>query len=364
MARHDKKNGEGFFISMFLIIVLISIFLLPDIGQEFSLPALKFPGIEANNIKSAIAAPLIDLSFKYIGANEYVANSSQKTSGLFIIDDDIVSILILGIAGEGHVSPHLTDSILVVRLDLDAKKVTAVSLPRDLLVKIPGGNTYTKINSLYLMGLTSNTSEPTQLIEKKVEEIVGFPISRYVVLDLASLEQVVDTLGGISLYVPGAINDTNFPTPDGGYTVFAVERGWQHFDGKTLTKYIRTRHTPKGDIERIGRQQRAAIALKEKISGLHPIFNLKTIFDILNSLKGHLKTDLAPEEITYLWSNQRNFSESDVVFHAIDAFEKDSLLISKSETLGGEKASVLIPRVGVENYEEIREFVQNLINHE
>lgn len=360
MGNESKTGGGGFLISVVLILVLFATFLLPDLGQEFSFSIPRFPYLGMGNIKSAIATPLLRLSFTYIGANEYIGSAIQG-QGSSVLENDILTLLVLGVAGEGHISPYLTDSILVMRLDLSRGKAVAVSLPRDLLVQIPGSKNYTKINALYRIGLDHNEPDAPNFIKNKVEDIVGFSLARIIILDLASFEQVVDALGGVTIYIEKDISDTRFPTKEGGYTTFRVEQGWQHLDGETAARYIRTRHTPKGDIERIGRQQQMAYAIRNKISGLHPLFDLKTIFNVLESFRGGLKTSLTPEEITYLWTRQRDFLEEDLVFRSIDAFEKDSLLVSSSQTLGGERASVLIPRTGVENYEEIHEFIQNLI---
>ncbi len=362
MDDQPQKSGGGFLISVVLILVLFTIFLLPDLGQEFSFPVPRLPDLGTGNIKSAIATPLLQLSFTYIGANEYIGSTNVRDQASSVLENDVLTLLVLGVAGEGHISPYLTDSILVMRLDLSQGKAVAISLPRDLLVQIPESKSYTKINALYRIGLDHNGSGAASFIKDKAEDIVGFSLTRIIILDLASFEQVVDALGGVTIYVEEDINDTRFPTPEGAYTTFRVEQGWQHLDGKTASQYIRTRHTPKGDIERIGRQQRMAHAIRNKISGLHPLFDLKTIFSVLESFKGGLKTNLTPEEITYLWTRQRDFSEKDLVFRSIDAFEKDSLLVSSSEILGGERASVLIPRAGVENYTEIQAFINELIN--
>lgn len=361
METKPHSGGGGFFVTVFFLGILFAVFLLPDVANEFSLSLHSLPPLTFSKIKSIIAVPLLELSFSYIGANEYIGSIQGSSEEKPLPYDNGFNVLLLGIAGEGHISPLLTDSILVARLDLSKKRAVAVSLPRDLLVKTPGSLSFTKINTLYQSGVRSEPETPTRIIQEKIENITGLTISRTVILDLVSFSRVVEALGGVTIYVEEDIDDTRFPTPEGGYTTFSIEKGWQHLDGETASKYIRTRHTPKGDIARVARQQQVAYAIKNKISGLHPLFDLKTLFDVLGSLKGRLKTDLSPGEITYLWRNQRDFEEKHVVFRAIDAFEKDSLLTSASASLGGENASVLVPRAGIENYEEIQEFIKNLI---
>ncbi len=356
----ESRSGRGFWISVFLLVVLFSVILFPDINQEFSLslPALTgVPGMQS--LKAAVTEPLLRFSFLYVGANEYVGSNPDPQE--ITLDKEEFTVLLLGMVGEGHLSPFLTDSIVVIRFDLENRRVVAVSLPRDLLVKSPESRSYTKINTLYQTGLSLYPEDPPRLIRKKIEEIAAVSISRTVILDLASFTRVVDALGGITVYIEEDIDDTRFPTPEGGYTIFRIDKGWKQLDGATASQYIRTRHTPKGDIARIARQQKVAYAIQNKVSGLHPLFDLKTIFDVLTSLRGHIKTDFTPEEIAYFWHSQRDLEKENVMFRSIDAFEKDSLLVPTSLILGGEEASVLVPREGIEKYKEIQKFIHDIL---
>jgi anionic cell wall polymer biosynthesis LytR-Cps2A-Psr (LCP) family protein len=76
-----------------------------------------------------------------------------------------VNILILGIGGEGHDGPNLTDTMMVWSLDTKTDKAAMISIPRDLYVKIPGHG-YGKINSANAWG------GPT-LSEQVVENVTG-----------------------------------------------------------------------------------------------------------------------------------------------------------------------------------------------
>ncbi|HEX3081733.1 MAG TPA: LCP family protein, partial [Candidatus Saccharimonadia bacterium] len=51
--------------------------------------------------------------------------------------DGRVNILVLGIGGQGHEAPNLSDTIMVISVDPKTKDAAMLSIPRDLYVKIP-----------------------------------------------------------------------------------------------------------------------------------------------------------------------------------------------------------------------------------
>src|SRR3989344_2288158 len=66
------------------------------------------------------------------------------------------TFLLLGYGGGSHEGTYLTDTIMVVNLDIKTKKATLFSIPRDLWIKIPtksGADFHTKINAAYQLEL-------------------------------------------------------------------------------------------------------------------------------------------------------------------------------------------------------------------
>jgi hypothetical protein len=47
------------------------------------------------------------------------------------------NVLVLGIGGQGHEAPNLSDTILVMSIDPKTKDAAMLSIPRDLYVKMP-----------------------------------------------------------------------------------------------------------------------------------------------------------------------------------------------------------------------------------
>lgn len=272
------------------------------------------------------------------------------------------NILILGVPGQGNDAPNLTDTILLAVIKNNS--IILISIPRDLLIEIPpfvplrgttedkSNGKYTKINALYSLGNSPD------LIQKKVEEISGLSINHYIVVDLQVIKELIDKMGGVNILVQKDIYDINYPGPNHSFQTFEIKAGWRYFDGETALKYIRSRYST-SDFDRMERQQQVVEATKNKLSSLK-IWNVKEIFGIGQSLSSRVKTDLNPWEIWQVWETVNNppngRTNNQIEKYAVD----EKFLISDNVNLGGEPASVLKPRAGLENYSEIKEFIQNL----
>lgn len=263
------------------------------------------------------------------------------------------SILILGVPGQGNDAPNLTDTILLTGIKNNS--INLISIPRDLLVKIsisPAGgfkqNIYTKINALYSLG------NDTSLIQKKVEEISGLSIANYIIVDLQVIKELIDKIGGVNILVQKDIYDIHYPGPNHSFQTFEVKAGWRYFNGETALKYIRSRYST-SDFDRMERQQQVIEAAKSKLSSLK-IWDIKEIAGIYQSLSSHIKTDLNPWEIWRIWETVNKISNNQISKYSID----EKFLISDNINLGGEQAYVLKPKTRLENYSEIKEFIQNL----
>ena len=86
--------------------------------------------------------------------------------------DGKTNILILGRGGEGHETPELTDTIIILSVDNKDKKTALVSIPRDLWID----DLQAKINSAYYWGNQKQEGGGVVLAKSVVEEVIGEPI--------------------------------------------------------------------------------------------------------------------------------------------------------------------------------------------
>ncbi|AFY74653.1 transcriptional attenuator, LytR family [Synechococcus sp. PCC 7502] len=176
-----------------------------------------------------------------------------------------------------------SDAMILVHLDPVTQKVTALSIPRDSRVEIPGYGVQ-KINAANYVG-------GAVLSAKTVSKLAGdVTIDRYVRVNVEGFGQLIDALGGIEIYVPKRMKYQD----DSQHLYINLNQGQQLLDGTKAIQYMRYRHDELGDIGRVQRQQaffRALIAQKLKLE------TITRIPDILTVIKQNLDTNMSVQEL-------------------------------------------------------------------
>ncbi|MEX1157745.1 MAG: LCP family protein, partial [Thermomicrobiales bacterium] len=205
-----------------------------------------------------------------------------------------INILLLGVDTRlGDTGPPRSDTIIIVRVDPVARRVDMLSIPRDLLVEIPGYYA-TKINAAYPFGELDESipgGGPT-LAAQTIEYNFGIPIHYFAEVDIAGMETVIDTIGGIMVDVPGIVTDDQYPTEDSGFTRVHFTPGLQMMDGVTAVRYARTRHDG-GDFSRQARQQQVLLAIRERALATGLITNLP---NLISELGDSIRTDILGDD--------------------------------------------------------------------
>lgn len=158
-----------------------------------------------------------------------------------------------------------TDTIILVRVPNDGSSATAISIPRDAYVDVPGIGK-SKINAAY--GATKET-ERQKLIEdgesektaetessqagrealiKSVANLTGVTVDHYAEIGLLGFVLLTDAVGGVDVCLNAAVDEplsgAKFPA------------GEQTLSGPNALSFVRQRHNlPRGDLDRIVRQQ-------------------------------------------------------------------------------------------------------------
>jgi len=154
--------------------------------------------------------------------------------------------------------------MILVTIDPATGKAGMLSIPRDLWVTIPGYGE-NRINTAHYLGDKNGyPGGGPALAMKTVQYNLGVPVHFYIRVDFDGFRRIVDTLGGIEIDVPQAIDDPKYPDENYGYDPFYIERGSQYLDGHTALKYARTRATSDSDFDRARRQQQVLLAIREK----------------------------------------------------------------------------------------------------
>src|SRR5262249_18490342 len=142
-----------------------------------------------------------------------------------------------------------TDTMIVASLDLPTRRVTTLSIPRDMRVKI-SRHGFRKINAAYPAG-------GGKLTRSTVERFLGVKMDRYVLGKLGAVQRFIDAIGGITLAVEKDMDyDDNW-----GHLHVHLKRGTQHLKGEQVEAYLRFRHDAESDFGRMRRQQQAMRAV-------------------------------------------------------------------------------------------------------
>lgn len=202
---------------------------------------------------------------------------------------DPFNILLMGIDPRpSDTDPPRSDTIIVVHVDPGTKKVTMMSIPRDLLVTIPGHGE-DKINAAYPIGEAEQAGGGPKLLEQTIGANFGIIIHYYATVDFDGFRKIVDTIGGIVVDVPAPVKDDLYPTENLGVTRVYFESGLQKMNGDQALEYARTRHGD-NDIARGDRQQQILLAIRDQAMSLGLITQAN---ELINEIGDSLRTDLS-----------------------------------------------------------------------
>lgn len=272
-------------------------------------------------------------------------------------ENDRVNILILGIGGPGHDGPYLTDTMLVASYKPSTNQLALLSIPRDLVVNIPGYD-YRKINNVLSIGRDIKYPGGGEALTVKiVSDTFNIPIQYYALMDFTGFEEVINQVGGVDVTVEDAFTDYEYPTENYGYQTIHFNAGSQHMDGATALKFARSRHGNNGegsDFARARRQQKILEALKEKLLSVGTLINPKKISDILGSLGSHSQTNMEVWEMIRLAKLVKNIKHDQIINEVIDSSINGFL---RNDT-GQGGAFILVPKD--RNYQDIQFLAQNI----
>ncbi|GGF31215.1 LCP family protein [Williamsia phyllosphaerae] len=168
-----------------------------------------------------------------------------------------------------------TDTILLIRIPNDGSSATAISIPRDSYVDVPGIG-MSKINAAY--GATKETkraalveagTDPAEAekeatvagrkaLIQTVAQLTGVQVDRYAEVGLVGFVLLTNAVDGVDVCLRNPVNE-----PLSGARFRA---GRQTLDGAKALSFVRQRHDlPRGDLDRIVRQQVFMASLAQKV---------------------------------------------------------------------------------------------------
>ncbi|MFC8739280.1 LCP family protein [Streptomyces sp. NPDC057176] len=188
----------------------------------------------------------------------------------------------------GHDSgTERSDTTILLHLAADRDSVTAVSIPRDLMVNVPGCHrpdgsltepAFTQFNYAFAAGGSACSI-------RTVEKLTRIRIDHHVVVDFEGFKEMVDALDGVEVCLRKPVDDKDakLKLPAGRVTL----------DGEQALGYVRARKSlgDGSDTDRMDRQQRFLGALVNKVQSNGVLLNPVKLYPVLDAATSSLTTD-------------------------------------------------------------------------
>lgn len=280
--------------------------------------------------------------------------------------DDRINILLLGIGGAQHEGGNLTDTIILASLEPSTKKVSLISIPRDLSIPTEG-MAQQKINAINAYAEMKEAGSGGIAISQALSDLLQIPIDYYVRIDFKAFVDLIDEIGGVTVNVENTFDDYSYPIKgkeededyESRFEHLHFDKGPLHMNGELALKYARSRHGTNGegsDFARAARQQKIIIAVKNKLLSAKNIFKPTMITNITKNFQKNISTNLQIWEIIKLWDIFKNVQREDVINRVLDNSPNGLLFDSRNE----QGAYILSPQSG--DFAEIQYFVNNVFS--
>ncbi|MGW5369643.1 LCP family protein [Streptomyces sp. NPDC004009] len=224
------------------------------------------------------------------------------------------NILLIGSdtrAGQGNrqygrdVSGERSDTTMLLHLAADRRSATAVSLPRDLMVDIPGcrrpdGSRSEPVFAMFNRAFEVGGSACTI---RTVEKLTDIRVDHHMVVDFSGFKEMVDAVDGVRVCLRQPIDDkaARLRLPAGKVTL----------DGEQALGFVRARESlgNGSDTDRIDRQQQFLGALVNKVQSDDVLLNPMRLYPLLDAATSSLTTDPALASLRGLYQLVRGLRD-------------------------------------------------------
>jgi LCP family protein required for cell wall assembly len=279
-----------------------------------------------------------------------------------------INVLLAGISGTGSYGANLTDTIALLSIDPVNEKATIVDIPADLWIQqptqVPYANKQEQLNAVYegslesVNGVNTNpdaTQAGLESLDQVVEKVTGVDINYNLLINFQALQQVIDTVGGISVAVPTELYDSTLAWKDHVSPVIA-KPGVQQMNGNQALLYVRSRQTPNG-VTQVQRELEVLAALKDKVLSVGTWSDPSKLEDLMSTLGSNVYTDLSIEGAGQLYGIMGKISDSNV--SSVDLIGASINLLTSQQDGG---VTVAVPVAGQNEYGAIQQYVRGYMS--
>lgn len=347
----------------------------PDPPTRAKRPHHKKRHLARNITIAFICLLIIGGGVVYKWGDELISRLTGGKSGLWdaivsVVSDEVpfaedqngrTNVLIFGTEGYNmngdtahgtHDGAQLTDSIMVASLDQKTKDVALLSLPRDL--KVPMACSVGKINEVFWCNNQDGTNEQAgaEALMKQVGDVLGIKFQYYAHINWASLIDIIDTIGGITVTLDENIADYD-------YTGAVAQAGVPiQVNGEQALGLARARHgTQGGDFTRGNTQQKIVEAIISKV--MQNGIGAGEALNILNILGDNFRSNFSTDNIKAGVRVLTDFNVANIRQVPLVDYETNTFYMT-TDTINN--VSYVIPSAGVNNYTKIQEYVAEMFS--
>ncbi len=192
----------------------------------------------------------------------------------------------------------LTDVMMLINYDTESGKATISQLPRDTYINLENYS-YHKMNGLYnyCMGLSRDEEKEDPELDgcrkaaDYLAKIMGIKIHYCAVMDLDGFGSIVDSIGGVYMYVPYSMK---YSDPDQGLYINLPE-GYNTLDGNEAEQFVRYRS---GYLNAdLGRGDAQKMFMTAFIESFKKNISITNIGEIAEAVFTNVKTDMKVKDI-------------------------------------------------------------------
>lgn len=197
-------------------------------------------------------------------------------------------VYISGIDTYGNVATVARSDVNILAVvNPQTHKILLVNTPRDYYVQLHGTTgVRDKLTHAGIYGVDMSI--------KTLQDLYGITIDYYMRVNFTSLTNVIEALGGVTVY-----SDNSFSSGKYSFT-----EGYNQLNGDQALAFSRTRYAfASGDRTRGENQQQVIKAIIDKFNSPAALLNYRQVLD---SSQNAMQTNLSPDNITSLVRNQLN----------------------------------------------------------
>ena len=199
-------------------------------------------------------------------------------------DKNVFNIYISGIDTYGSISTvSRSDVNIILTVKMNTHKILMTTTPRDSYVKIPdgGADQYDKLTHAGIYGIETS--------EKTLENLYDIDIDYYARLNFTSFMNLIDAIGGVTIYNDQAFTIHLDTGNDYSFEVGNIDLS----SGEEALAFVRERYDlNNGDYDRGNNQIKVVQAIVNKLTSLNSVSNYSSITSTLtDSIQTNMSLD-------------------------------------------------------------------------